>query len=78
MTGMALDSSSLQVVQHISMMYWSMKLKFYLTMTVLNIQAYYQLVQLAIITGLGRAATYDVSQAVAKRTETTRMQMLNL
>lgn len=30
--------------------------------------AYYQLVQLAIITGLGRAATYDVSQAVAKRT----------
>ncbi|MDH2497528.1 acyl-CoA dehydrogenase family protein [Acinetobacter baumannii] len=30
--------------------------------------AYYQLVQLAIITGLGRAATYDVSQGVAKRT----------
>jgi hypothetical protein len=38
MTGMALDSNSLQVVQHISMMYWSMKLKFYLMMTVLNIQ----------------------------------------
>ena len=30
--------------------------------------AYYQLVQLAIIVGLGRAATYEVSQAVAKRT----------
>ena len=30
--------------------------------------AFYQLVQLAIMTGLARAATYDVSAAVAKRT----------
>lgn len=30
--------------------------------------AYYQLLQLAIITGLGRAASYAVSQAVAERT----------
>ncbi|KAA8735697.1 monooxygenase [Acinetobacter qingfengensis] len=30
--------------------------------------AFYQLIQLAIITGIARAATYDVSQAVAHRT----------
>jgi alkylation response protein AidB-like acyl-CoA dehydrogenase len=30
--------------------------------------AFYQLVQLAIITGLGRAASYELSDAVAKRT----------
>ena len=38
MTGMALVSNLPRVVQHISMTYWWMKLKFYLTMTVLNIQ----------------------------------------